>query len=202
MVLDGDVGKVSKEQIDFLKKAYQSNERMIILINDLLNVSRIEEGRFIYNREVCSMEEIIKDIIDLSDGLSKKRKIKLVFKESQKQLPKIKIDKEKIKLVVQNLVDNAIRYSEANESVTISLNYDKIFIYVIIEDTGIGISDSEHNRIFNKFFRAKNAVRLDAEGTGLGLFICKNIVEAHGGKISFKSEKDKGTTFTFSLPIK
>jgi len=202
MVLDGDVGKVSSEQIEFLKKAYQSNERMILLINDLLNVNRIEEGRFIYNREVYSLEKIIEDTNDLLIGLSKEKKVKLIFKKPKKQLPKIKIDKEKITLVIQNLIDNGIRYNKAGGKVTISLDFDKIFVYVIIEDNGIGISNLQHDRIFSKFFRADNAVKSDAEGTGLGLFICKNIIEAHGGKINFKSEKNKGTIFTFSLPIK
>ena len=116
-------------------------------------------------------------------------------------MPKIKIDKEKIQVVVQNLIDNGIRYNKIGGNVTISLKHDKLFIYVTIEDTGIGISDLQHNRIFDKFFRADNAVKADAEGTGLGLFISKNIIEAHEGKISFKSKKNKGTIFTFSLPI-
>lgn len=202
MILDGDVGKVSSEQVEFLEKAYQSNERMIILINDLLNISRIEEGRFIYNKEEHSLEKVIEDIINLSDGLSKKKKVKLIFEKPKKKLPKVKIDKEKIKLVIQNLIDNGIIYNKIGGKVTISLDYDKIFMYVIIEDTGIGISNLQYDRIFSKFFRADNAVKSDAEGTGLGLFICKNIIEAHGGKINFKSKKDKGSTFTFSLPIK
>ena len=201
MILDGDVGVISSEQVDFLQKAYQSNERMILLINDLLNISRIEEGRFVYNKKECSLEEIIKESIDLSIGLSKERKIKLIFKKPEKQLPKIKIDKEKIQVVVQNLIDNGIRYNKIGGNVTISLKHDKLFIYVTIEDTGIGISDLQHNRIFDKFFRADNAVKADAEGTGLGLFISKNIIEAHEGKISFESKKNKGTIFTFSLPI-
>jgi len=201
MVLDGDVGKVSSEQIEFLKKAYQSNERMIILINDLLNISRIEEGRFIYNREVYSLEKIIEDTNDLLIGLSKEKKVKLIFKKPKKQLPKIKIDKEKITLVIQNLIDNGIRFNKIGGTVTISVKYDKIFMYITIKDTGVGIPDLEQERIFTKFFRANNVVKLDVEGSGLGLFICKNIVEAHGGKIWFESTENKGTTFIFTLPI-
>jgi len=202
MILDGDVGVISPEQVEFLKKTYQSNERMILLINELLNVSRIEEGRFIYNQEICSIEKIINEIIIVSKGLSKKKKIKIIFEEPQKSLPKIKVDRKKIGIVIQNLIDNGIRFNKIGGIVTISVKYDKVFIYVTIKDTGVGIPDLEQKRIFTKFFRANNVLKLDVEGTGLGLFISKNIVEAHGGKISFESKRNKGTSFVFSLPIK
>ena len=201
MVLEGDVGRISPEQIELLRKTYQSNERMIFLINDLLNVSRIEEGRFVYSQDSHSIEEIIKETMEVSRGLSNEKKIKIIFEKPKEELPKIKVDKEKIGIVVQNLIDNGIRFNKVGGMVTISVKYDKLYVYVTIKDTGVGIPDLEQERIFTKFFRANNVVKLDVEGSGLGLFICKNIVEAHGGKIWFESEKNKGTTFTFTLPI-
>lgn len=202
MVLDGDVGKISKEQADILTKGYQSNERMIILINDLLNVARVEEGRFIYNLRLQSMEKIIERAIENSNTIAKNKKIELIFKKPNEPLPQVNVDKKKIDLAIQNLLDNAIRFNKPGGSVTISISCDKINIEVMIKDTGIGIPLSQQKRLFTKFFRADNAMELVTEGTGLGLFICKNIIEAHQGKIWFESEKNKGTTFWFSLPIK
>jgi len=202
MLLDGDVGKLSEEQVGFLTKGYQSNERMITLINDLLNVARIEEGRFLYDVTLQSLEKIIEKVLADSDELIKKKKLKLVFIKPKGPLPKIKIDGEKISLVIQNLLDNAIRFNKEGGRVTVTIKYDKLNIEVIIEDTGIGIPQAQQDRIFTKFFRSDIAVRSETEGTGLGLFICKNIVEAHGGKIRFESKENQGTTFWFTLPIK
>ena len=201
MILDGDVGNITSEQIDFLEKTYQSNERMILLINDLLNVSRIEEGRFVYNQEPCSLEEIIEDTIEVSRSLGKKKKVKVIFEKPKKSLPKVRADKEKISIVIQNLVDNGIRFNKVGGNVTILTKHDNMFITVMVKDTGVGIPKIEQERIFTKFFRANNVQRLDVEGSGLGLFICKNIIEVHGGKIWFESEKNKGTSFIFTLPI-
>ncbi len=202
MLLDGDVGEVSEEQRSFLEKGYESNERMINLINDLLNVARIEEGRFLYELEEVSLVEIVEKIINLVKSAAKQKKIKLNFKKPVKKIPLVKVDEEKIELVVQNLLDNAIRYSKAGGEVTVSVEYDKMGVRVMIQDSGIGIPEKQQNRLFKKFFRADNAVKKKTEGTGLGLFICKNIIEAHGGKIWFESEIGKGTTFWFVLPDK
>jgi PAS domain S-box-containing protein len=202
MLLDGDVGELSEEQIKFLEKGYKSNERMIGLINDLLNVARIEEGRFLYNLTFQSLEEIIEKTIATLDELIKVKKLKLVFTKPKSSLPKLKVDGEKIGLVVQNLLDNAIRFNKPGGKVTVAVKCDKMNIEVMIKDTGVGIPSFQQNRIFDKFFRADNAIKSETEGTGLGLFICKNIIEAHGGKIWFESKERQGTTFWFTLPIK
>ncbi|PIV10246.1 MAG: hypothetical protein COS49_01545 [Candidatus Portnoybacteria bacterium CG03_land_8_20_14_0_80_41_10] len=200
MLLDGDIGQLSQEQAEFLEKGYRSNERMISLINDLLNVARIEEGRFLYSLTYQSLEEIIEKVIEGLSGLVKEKKLKLVFNKPKKTLPKVKVDKEKIELVVQNLLDNAIRFNNSGGQVTISVKCDKMKLEVMVQDTGVGIPRSQRKRIFAKFFRADNAIKLETEGTGLGLFICKNIIEAHGGKIWFESQEGQGTTFWFTLP--
>jgi len=200
MLLDGDVGQLSQEQAEFLEKGYRSNERMISLINDLLNVARIEEGRFLYSLTYQSLEEIIEKVIEGLSGLVKEKKLKLVFNKPKKTLPKVKVDKEKIELVIQNLLDNAIGFNNSGGQVTISVKCDKMKLEVMVQDTGVGIPRSQRKRIFAKFFRADNAIKLETEGTGLGLFICKNIIEAHGGKIWFESQEGQGTTFWFTLP--
>lgn len=203
MVLDGDAGKINKEQEELLNKGYQSNERMIWLINDLLNVSRIEEGRFLYEFSIRSLEWIIKEAINSFHQLAKEGDVKIIFNEPEAPLPQVKVDAEKLMLAIQNLIENAIRYSPKKGKVTISLLYDKINeeIEVMIKDEGFGIPEYQKKRAFTKFFRGDNIVKRQTEGTGLGLFITKNIIEAHNGKIWLESEEDKGTTFYFRLPI-
>jgi len=201
MLLDGDLGKLTKEQSEFLEKTYKSNERMIELINDLLNVTRIEEGRYIYQRIFCDFVEIVQSVIDSYKREIEKKNIKFEFKEPKKQLPRILIDEEKMKLVIENLLDNAIRYTFPGGKVTISTELLENEIEFKIEDTGMGISKDEQPRVFTKFFRGANAIRMDTEGSGLGLFVTKNIVEAHGGRIWFEAEERKGSTFYFTLPL-
>lgn len=202
MLLDGDLGEIRGEQRDFMEKAYKSNERMINLINDLLDVTRIEEGRYIYNLVFTDFDSVVQSVIDSYKEEIKRRKVKFKFKKPEKKLPKVRIDVEKMKLAVQNLLDNAIRYTPAGGVVTISLFFAKNEIEFKIQDTGVGIPKDQQERIFTKFFRAANVMRMETEGSGLGLFITKNIIEAHGGKIWFESEEGKGTTFYFTLPVK
>ncbi len=201
MLLDGDIGKITEEQRDFIKKTYQSNERMIALINDLLDVTRIEEGKYLYNPVFTQIENIIQSVINYYQREIKRKKIKFEFKKAQKKFPKLKIDVEKMKVAIGNLLDNAIRYTQVGGTVTFFLDCVKNKVEFSIHDTGIGISIDQQERIFTKFFRGANAVQMETEGTGLGLYIAKNIIEAHNGKIWFKSNPKKGTTFYFNLPV-
>ena len=202
ILLDGDLGEITPEQKDFLEKTYQSNERMISLINDLLNVTRIEEGRYIYKPTLTGLETMVQFVVNSYKGEIERRKIEFEFKKPEVVLPQVLMDVEKIRLVIQNLLDNAIRYTPADGRVTISLNRGKKEIEFLIKDTGIGIPKDQKERVFAKFFRAANVIRADTEGSGLGLFIAKNIIESHGGEIWFESEENKGSTFHFTLPIK
>jgi PAS domain S-box-containing protein len=202
MLLDGDLGKLNKEQTDFLEKTYKSNERMITLINDLLNVTRIEEGRYIYQLLSYDLVEITQSVIDSYKGEIERKDINFEFKKPEKKLPKILVDEEKIKIAIENLLDNAVRYIFPGGKITISLELLENEIQFKIEDTGIGIPRDEQPRVFTKFFRGVNAIRMETEGSGLGLFVTKNIIEAHGGRIWFKSEEGKGSTFYFALPLK
>jgi len=202
MVIDGDVGSISEEQTQFLERGYESNERMIILINDLLNVTRIEEGRFVCNLKSQSFEDIIEEAVVNLRRMTEQKKVEIIFNKPKKSFPKVRVDKKCIALVMQNLLDNAVRFNKPGGKVTVSIKHDKINTEVMVKDTGIGIPRLQQSRIFSKFFRADNAVRTETEGTGLGLFISKNIIEAHGGKIWFESEEDKGSVFWFTIPIK
>lgn len=202
MLLDGDMGAVSQEQKDLLTKTYQSNERMIALISDLLDVARIEEGRYVSDTAFVDLEEVVQFVLKNYTQILKRKKLKLDFKRPRPKLPKTALDVEKIRLVIQNLLENAIRYTPEGGKIIISLKGTPKEIEFQIQDSGIGIPRDQQKRIFTKFFRSVNAVKFETEGSGLGLFLAKNIIKAHQGRIWFESQLNKGTTFYFSLPVK
>ena len=201
MILDGDVGTIGKNQKDMLQKTYLSNERMIGLVNDLLNVTRIEEGRYIFKRVSADIGAIAQFVVDSYQEEAKKRDIKLELVRPNKKLPEIIVDEEKINVAFQNILDNAIKYTPRGGRVTVAVSLNKKEVEISIKDTGLGIPSSQQKRVFTKFFRAANIMGVETEGSGLGLFITKNIVEAHGGKIWFESSEGQGSIFHFSLPI-
>ena len=192
------------EKDDVLDKASQSNNRMISLINDLLNVTRIEEGKYIYNPKRADIVEVIKQSIQSAIEAAKIKNVNFSFKPPKEGLPKVSIDEEKIGLSIQNLAENAVHYTESGGNVQISIYYDKDKqeIVCFVKDSGVGIPQMQQKRIFTKFFRGENVMRMETEGSGLGLFIVKNIIEAHKGKIWFESKDGEGSTFYFSLPAK
>jgi two-component system phosphate regulon sensor histidine kinase PhoR len=200
MLLDGDLGKITAEQREFIEKTYESNERMITLINDLLNVTRIEEGRYLFKTAPYDIVELMGSALNAYRDEAKKRKIKLEFNPPKGEFPKVKMDDEKIKLAFQNLIDNAIKYTPEKGKVTTGLNYDKKEVVVFVKDNGVGVPKDQQGRLFTKFFRGTNVMKRETDGSGLGLFIVKNIIEAHDGKIWFETKEGEGTTFYFSLP--
>jgi len=199
--LEGDLGKINKEQKEFLEDAYNANERMITLVNNLLNITRIEEGRYIYKPVTVDLKNLVQGLIDLYKEKAKKEKIEIEFNCPKKRLGKTSIDIEKIKIALTNLLNNAIRYTAPGGKIIVSLSQTSKEIKFSIQDTGIGIPENQYKRVFTKFFRGTNAIRKETEGTGLGLYIAKNVVEAHKGKIWFDSKENTGTTFYVTLPI-
>jgi PAS domain S-box-containing protein len=202
MILDGDLGEITQEQREFLEKTYKSNERMINLINDLLNVTRIEEGRFLYKPVLSDLSLVVQSILKGYQEEIKKKEINLEFEQPEKKLPLVMVDLEKIQLAIQNLLENAIKYTPPGGEIKISLKSTENEVEFSIKDSGVGIPKEEQGRVFTKFFRGSNVMKMETEGSGLGLFITKNVIEAHGGKIWFESEEGKGTTFYFTLPVK
>jgi len=201
MILDGDAGKLSIEQQELLNKGYLSNERVIRLVNDLLNVSRIEEGKFGFNFETADFKEVLNTAISNIDTLATKNHQELIIKIPPK-LPKIFLDKERIIMVIQNLLSNAIKYTPEYGKIQVVIEVDKQYLHVKIKDQGVGVPAEDKPKLFSKFFRAANVVKLETEGSGLGLFMVKNIIEKHKGQVSLKSEEGKGTEVDFTLPIK
>jgi PAS domain S-box-containing protein len=201
MILHGDAGQLNLEQQELLGKGYISNERIIRLVNDLLHVSHIEEGKFGFDFKKTDFQEVLDVALANVEALAVKNHQQLVVNKSE-NLPKIYLDKDRLVMVMQNLLSNAINYSPPNSKVEINIQADKANLEVKVIDHGVGIPEKDQPKLFSKFFRAANVVKMETEGSGLGLFIVKNIIIKHNGQISLKSQEGKGTEITFSLPIK
>jgi PAS domain S-box-containing protein len=204
MLMGEQVGKLKEDQKKYLNNIYQSTDRMVRLVNDLLNVSRIESGRLSIIPESTFMENFISIIISEVQPLAQAKKCKIEFLKPKKKLAQISIDQNLMRQVIHNLIINSIKYSRVKGGfVSIELKeYNKGDILIKISDNGIGIPRDKQERIFQKFFRADNAVKSETEGTGLGLYVSKMIVKSSGGKIWFESVENKGTTFYVTLPKK
>lgn len=200
MFLDGDLGKVGRKQKEILTKTYQSNERMIILVNDLLSVARIEEGKYALTFATVDIVKTCQAAIDLFGDNFKKKKLKFTLVRPVKKTILAVADGERIKFVVQNFLDNASKYTPAGGKISCVITETARTIRVEVIDSGIGIKENEQKRVFSKFFRAPEAVLLEPTGSGLGLYMAKNIIEGHGGKIDFFSRQGKGSTFYFVIP--
>jgi PAS domain S-box-containing protein len=201
MLDKGDFGKLTKKQSSIIKNTFQNNERLISLVDDLLDVTRIEEGRYLYKVEPANIKEITLLAIESCKDEIQKRKIKIDFEDAER-MPELTVDAEKIKLVIQNFIDNAVKYSPEGGRIIIGLQIIRKNIELKVQDFGIGIPKDQQDKIFTKFFRGNNAIKVNTVGSGLGLFFSKNIIEAHGGKMWFESIENEGTSFYFSLPIK
>lgn len=201
MLKNQEVGKLTPEQIEFVSKIYEHNEKIITFVNDYLDLTRIEDGEVGYRFQNEAIESLIKELISNLEGQAKEKNINLSLAIPEKPLPKVRIDAFKIRLAIQNLIENAICYTPKGGDVTVLINYDKMNVEITVRDTGIGIPKKELNSLFTKFFRASNAKKTGAKGTGLGLYITKNIVEKHKGKIWVESREGKGSVFRISLPI-
>lgn len=199
-LLSGDYGKFKVEQREILEKTSRTNNSLISLIDDMLNVSRIERGKMEF-----LFEEV--DLLPLADltfeqliPIAKEKNIKLTFKKPTRALPKIMADKEKIRQVMNNLIDNALKYTKVG-NVAINLWQEKDEIKFSVTDTGKGIAPEENEAIFQKFSRGKESIKQSA-GLGLGLYVAKVVIEQHKGKIWAESPgSGKGSVFTFSLPV-
>jgi signal transduction histidine kinase len=200
LCIDGDLGGVTSEQKDFLEKAYMSNQRMINLVNDLLDVSRIEEGRFGYHFTTFDFIVLLKEILDEYKILVFQKGIELTTNVESAGDIVICADRERLSLVFSNLIDNAVKFTPRKGRIRVLLSQKKGTIIIEVGDTGIGIGEADKERLFSKFFRAENALQMQTEGTGLGLFIAKNIIEKHRGSIRVDTTLGKGTVVTCILP--
>ena len=204
-------GKKVGKQSEYLKIIKENNKRMEELINDLLLVSRIEQGTILLNKEKVNMKDLIEKLILRFKTFADVLNIKITF-EARENLPMVFVDPKQIELAIENLLDNAVRYikpskrnlrpgDKRKEKVEIKLSKTDKNIYFEIKDFGVGIPEQDQKYIFQRFFRSKNIMKYQPQGTGLGLYIAKGIIEKLGGKIGFKSEEEKGSTFWFTIPL-
>jgi signal transduction histidine kinase len=200
LLMSGRLGKIEKDQIEYFRILKENSGRMGELVSDLLIVSRIETATLPLKKEEVSLESLINRLISGFQPFAKASNVKIEF-ESQKGLPKILTDPSQIGLVIENLLDNATRYIKDRGKVKILLGKRAKNLYFEIEDNGVGIPKEDQKYIFQKFFRSENILRYQTQGSGLGLYISKAIVEKLGGKIGFKSREGEGSTFYFILPM-
>jgi len=201
LLMSGRLGKIEEKQTKYFRILKENSSRMKELIQDLLIVSRIETATLPLKKRRFSLGDLINELISEFQLFAAASNVKLEF-EPEKNLPEIFADPSQVKLVVENLLDNSIRYIKDSGKVIINLEQKNKNLYFEIKDNGVGIPKEDQKYIFQKFFRSENVLRYQTQGSGLGLYISKAIVERLGGKIGFKSEKGKGSTFYFSLPIK
>jgi len=202
LALEGDVGKLTEQQKTLFQRGYQMNERLIHLVSDLLDVTRIEEGRFGFRPEEVSLEDLVGRTVHSFISFAKERNIDLSFESPSISLPKVQADLDRIGIVLQNLVENAIQYTLPGGKVKVSIiEQGRQFLQVSVSDTGVGIPAEHLPFLYDKFSRGRNVVHMYTEGTGLGLYITKNIIEAHHGKIWVESKEGEGSIFFFTLPI-
>lgn len=199
--LGTDAG-LSETSKTILQQATAASRELLKIIEDLLSVSKIEEGRFGYVFEGEDIVSFLNGILVQVAPLARRDGIKIYFDKPKDALPNVLIDPQKLSLAVNNLIVNAVRYNIENGEVVVKIEkrQDQPFLVVSVKDTGIGISQDAIQNLFKKFYRAENALKANPEGSGLGLYIAKNIIQAHGGKIWVESEPGRGTVFSFTLP--
>ncbi len=200
MLLAGDAGKLNKEQKEYVAEIYKGNQRMVDLVNALLNVSRLELGTFTVEPEKAIIHYIADSVLNELKGKIKE-KHQIIKKIYDKKLPKIKVDTKLLRIIFQNLLSNAVKYTPEKGIIILKIEKLENFVLIQVTDNGIGIPREQQDKVFNKLFRADNVRESDTQGTGLGLYIIKSILDNTGGSISFESVEEKGTSFSVFIPL-
>lgn len=199
-VLDGDFGALSEDLKAALERTNVTNDAQIATIDDLLNASRIERGKLEFFFEENALEPVVTTLVEQMQPLAQMKKMTIEYTKPSQVFPNIMMDKEKVRQVLNNMIDNAIKYSK-DGAIVVTLKQEADDLVVKVKDTGKGISKDEIGALFNKYTRGHDSVT-HATGLGLGMYVAKVIVEQHNGKIWAESDGvGKGATFCFSLPL-
>jgi len=201
MIIKGDVGDLEAKQLHFLNRVYQSTERMVLLVEDLLVINRIETEKVSVTIKPISLNRVLQEVIDelTIKSLSKNIRVRVYIPQN---FSNVSADADRLKQILYNLIGNAIKYSQAGSKVRVDVKInDEGMAEVSIKDQGVGISEFDMDKLFKKFSRIQNELSVKAGGSGLGLYITKSLVETQGGKVWAESEKGKGSNFTFTLPL-
>ena len=193
---------ISEEDRALVKNGVQAAANLLKTVNDLLDTAEIEGGRFGYNYEEVDLIKFVEEILANAQIVAREYGLRVFFDKGGFGELKLVADRNKLGLALSNLIDNAMKYSSKDGSVTVRIKQlaQQPYIQVSVQDTGIGILPSDINKLFTKFYRAPNARKVKADGTGLGLYIARNIIRQHGGEIGVESTLGRGTTFSFTLP--
>lgn len=200
MLIDDKTLKLTKDQKQLVDDLYHANEQLIDLVTALLNISRFESGRIVVNPELTDLPKLAKQVLKNLDYLISKKDLQLQL-EIEETVPEINIDAKLIGEVYKNLLTNAIKYSHQKERVILKIYKTDQEIITEITDTGLGIPESAKPHIFTRFYRADNVKIHETDGSGLGLYLVRVILQASGGRVWFESKENKGTTFWFALPL-
>ncbi len=194
-------GVSDQERIELTQTGAMAAQKLSRIVNDFLDVAKIEEGRFGYNYQNADLIEFTRKVVEEAAPIAKQYKVNVYFEKPATPII-VSIDQAKMGIVFSNLIDNAIKYNVENGQVVVSIHQivSKPFVEVVIKDTGVGITPEEIKKLFTKFFRTEAAIKLDATGSGLGLYLVKNIIEQHGGEIWAQSVVGRGTEFHFTIP--
>jgi signal transduction histidine kinase len=201
MLREGYAGKLSKEQVRYLDKAYASNERQLSTINEMLFVARADAGNIELIRERFDLTSLIRDTLEEQSNAIKERRQVLVMKIPEQKLF-IYADARYVRMAIENVLSNATKYTPEKGTITVTLKHNKQDAQLIIKDTGVGVSKKDYELLFQKFARIPNELTNKVTGSGIGLYLARKVVEAHNGSISFTSEVGKGSTCTIKLPIR
>lgn len=201
MVLEGDAGKITDEQRQLLGEAFASSERMVHLIGDFLNVSRIQTGKFMIDRQQCDIAKLVEQEVEGMLPMAENHALTIEYRHAG-LIPMLYLDEGKIRQVVMNFIDNAVYYSPEGGKILVRLFVEDGDVVCTIKDKGIGVPKDVQHKLFTKFFRAGNAQLQRPDGTGIGLYLAKKVIDGHGGRILVESQEGKGSTFGFRLPIR
>jgi PAS domain S-box-containing protein len=200
MLKNHTAGKLNKKQNEYTEIVHNSTLRMIELVNSILNVSRIELGTLVVSPVPAQLEDLVQSVVNEIQISAKEQEIKINFIVPTKKLPAIAIDNLLLRQIIHNFITNAVRYSNNNSTVVVTIEGVKQGFRVTIKDSGIGIPKDAQKHIFQRFYRADNAIRKAGEGNGLGMYLSKLIAETAGCQIGFASEENKGSTFYVIIP--
>jgi signal transduction histidine kinase len=199
MVLEGDAGPLNEMQRKLLEQSFISSQRMVYLIADLLNVSRLKTGKFVIEPKVTHLPDVVESEVNQLLETAQGRQLQLIY-EKPAHFPQLWMDETKIRQVIMNFIDNAIYYTPAGGHINVSLFESEESIAFTVTDDGIGVPRHDQHHLFTKFYRAGNARKARPDGTGLGLFMAKKVIVAQGGALIFHSAEGKGSTFGFTFP--
>lgn len=200
MLLEGDAGGLTKKQKEFVDLAYISSRRMSHLISDLLNVSRISTGRLTIDCDEFDMVQVVSEEIEQLQQQAEARNVELTFHKPRSKQIAVNLDENKIRQVIMNFIDNAIYYTPQG-TVDVYLHKRKDVVEFEVVDNGIGVSEEDKEQLFSKFFRAENAQNVRPDGTGLGLYMAKQVIQAQNGEVIFDSQEGEGSTFGFRFDL-